>query len=222
MALRIEGYDARRLDLQTCDGPSKVLPAVIRMRPRAVLLDLDLGSHGSGLDLIQPLSMAGVAVIVVTSAIDNARWGECVSQGARKVIPKSAQLGEILGSIRRMVNGLPMMTPRERDELIQCWQRNLMVERELQARLAHLTHGEAEVLGYLMMGKQVGDIAKERFVSESTVRTQVKAVLAKLQVGSQLTAVGLAHKANWSPPPSPVTIASHATRHIESVQRLVS
>jgi len=52
----------------------------------------------------------------------------------------------------------------------------------------------------LMSGLQVVEIARQSFVSESTVRTQVKAVLAKLQVGSQLTAVGLAHAAQWRPP----------------------
>ena len=37
-------------------------------------------------------------------------------------------------------------------------------------------------------------------MSESTVRTQVKSILAKLQVSSQLTAVGLAHELGWESP----------------------
>jgi len=32
------------------------------------------------------------------------------------------------------------------------------------------------------------------------VRTQVKSILAKLEVSSQLTAVGLAHQLGWRPP----------------------
>jgi DNA-binding NarL/FixJ family response regulator len=63
-----------------------------------------------------------------------------------------------------------------------------------------MTRREAEVLGQLMAGKQVSEIARLRFVSESTVRTQVKSILAKLGVNSQLTAVGLAHKLGWQPP----------------------
>jgi DNA-binding NarL/FixJ family response regulator len=51
-----------------------------------------------------------------------------------------------------------------------------------------------------MTGRQVGDIAKLCFVSESTVRTQVKSILAKLQVSSQIGAVALAHRARWQPP----------------------
>ena len=63
-----------------------------------------------------------------------------------------------------------------------------------------MTRREAEVLGQLMAGKQVTEIARTRFVSESTIRTQVKSILSKLQVSSQLTAVGLAHRIGWTPP----------------------
>ena len=41
----------------------------------------------------------------------------------------------------------------------------------------------------------MGRIAKERFVAESTVRSQVRAILQKLGVNSQLEAVALAARA---------------------------
>ena len=44
------------------------------------------------------------------------------------------------------------------------------------------------------------EIATSSVVSEATVRTQVKSILAKLQVSSQLAAVGLANHAGWLPP----------------------
>ena len=50
------------------------------------------------------------------------------------------------------------------------------------------------------ISRQVSEIARRSFVSESTVRTQVKSVLGKLQVNSQLTAVGLAYRARWRAP----------------------
>jgi hypothetical protein len=37
-------------------------------------------------------------------------------------------------------------------------------------------------------------------VSVATVRTQVKSILAKLEVTSQLAAVGLAHQVDWKAP----------------------
>jgi DNA-binding NarL/FixJ family response regulator len=51
-----------------------------------------------------------------------------------------------------------------------------------------------------MNGQPVRDIARQSFVSEATVRTQVKSILAKLGVTSQLAAVGAAHQAGWRPP----------------------
>ena len=46
------------------------------------------------------------------------------------------------------------------------------------------------------------DIAQTSVVSVATVRTQVKSILAKLEVSSQLAAVGLAHAVNWRAPGS--------------------
>ena len=59
---------------------------------------------------------------------------------------------------------------------------------------------ETEVLGHLMKGRAVRQIAERGAVSEATVRTQVKSILAKLEVTSQLAAVGVAHRVGWRPP----------------------
>ena len=59
-----------------------------------------------------------------------------------------------------------------------------------------------EVLGALMRGAPVREIARTSVVSEATVRTQVKSILAKLEMSSQLAAVGAAYKVGWHPPQS--------------------
>lgn len=201
LALQAEGYAAERVvpdaDVRT---PPRLLAAVVRTRPRVVLLDLDLGPCGDSLPLIKPLAVTGVDVVVVTGTSDRARWGECLAAGARKVISKSAPLAEILSMVGRLANGLPVASSEERRELLDLFRQKRAEEEEIVGRLSLLTRREAEVLGLLMAGHQVSDIATQRVVSESTVRTQVKSVLAKLQVGSQLTAVGLAHRARWRPP----------------------
>ena len=51
-----------------------------------------------------------------------------------------------------------------------------------------------------MQGRTVREIANLSVVSEATVRTQVKSILAKLEVSSQLAAVGLAHSVGWRGP----------------------
>ncbi|HEY6932730.1 MAG TPA: response regulator transcription factor [Marmoricola sp.] len=199
-ALRLEGYEAQRIppsgELTTDD----LTQAVLSMQPAVVLLDLDLGSFGTGLPLINPLARAGIAVILVTASADRSSWGAAVHEGARKVLPKNTPMNEVVATIRRAVDGLPLMADDERRALVREWRVQVAEEQDVRTRLGRLTRREAEVLGLLMTGRQVGDIAKLCFVSESTVRTQVKSILAKLQVGSQIGAVALAHRVRWEPP----------------------
>jgi DNA-binding NarL/FixJ family response regulator len=63
---------------------------------------------------------------------------------------------------------------------------------------ARLTEREQVVLSELMEGQCAEDIAKAAFVSISTVRSQIKAILQKLGVNSQLAAVAMARRAGWS------------------------
>ena len=53
------------------------------------------------------------------------------------------------------------------------------------------------MLGALVDGHGVHDIAASDASRRPTVRTQVKSILAKLEVSSQLAAVGLAHRMDW-------------------------
>lgn len=45
-----------------------------------------------------------------------------------------------------------------------------------------------------MLGHTVSEIAREHVLSPATIRAQVKSILAKLGVSSQLGAVGLMHQ----------------------------
>ena len=201
LALSVEGYDVRRLPVPSEErAPGALAAAVIRLRPRVVLLDLDLGGFGDGVRLIAPLARSGTNVVVVTASIDRGRWGEAVRCGARKVLPKSRPLNEVLATVRRINQGLPVMSREEREELIAFWHHERAERAELEARFAMLTVRERQVLAHLMRGRTVREIARVSVVSEATVRTQVKAILAKLEVTSQLAAVGLAHGIAWPPP----------------------
>ena len=49
-----------------------------------------------------------------------------------------------------------------------------------------------------MTGRCPAEIAREDFVAEATVRTQIKSILAKLEVNSQIGAVAVVRRAGWS------------------------
>jgi two-component system, NarL family, nitrate/nitrite response regulator NarL len=194
IALRLEGFDVRRPHL------SRELDLVAfasQIRPRVALVDLDLGAYGDGAGLIAPLTRNGTDVVVVTASVDSAEWGGCLQRGARTVLSKSAPLETITSTVRRLFLGLPVLSRQDRDDFVEEWRRNRKADDVLRDRFGRLTHREREVLGELVDGLGVHDIAARDVVSEATVRTQVKSILAKLEVSSQLAAVGLAHRVGW-------------------------
>lgn len=201
LAITLQGHAVGRV---SASGPGRsataLLQAVLQQHPEIVLLDLDLGTGVDGGELVRPLAQAGVAVIVLSATEDLARLGECVRLGARAVVSKAAPLNSILARIRRVAANLPAMEPEERERLLASHdeeQRHLYRGR---AALSTLSRRESEVLGELMAGVTVSDIARSSYVSEATVRTQVKAIRSKLGVCSQLAAVGIATRAHWQPP----------------------
>jgi len=199
VALTLEGHEVQRVSLDE-HGLRGVdlFEAIIRTRPRIVLLDLNLGSM-NGATVVQPLTAAGVAVVVVTASADQARWGEVLSHGARTVLPKSAPLNTILASIRLIAKGKRVLPREERERLLAQFHQQRARAMDVRARLESLTPREQQILDHLINADSVRDIARKSFVSEATVRSQVKSILRKLGVSSQLGAVSLAIRAGRDP-----------------------
>lgn len=201
LALRVEGYDVRRVAVpDSPSSPAGLVSSITRLRPTVVLLNLDLGPFGDGAPLVAPLVAQGAEVIVLTGQTDRARWGEVLALGARIVVSKSQPLGDLLATVRRIHQGAPVLDRVERDVLVDEWQQRRHHHGVAHDRIGLLTCREREVLGELMRGHPVREIAARGVVSEATVRTQVKSILGKLEVSSQLAAVGLAHRVGWRAP----------------------
>ena len=84
VALTLEGHDVHRIEVPEGTPPAGwLLTALLRVRPRVVLLDLDLGPGGPGTRLIEPLVRTRAAVGVVTGETREAVWGECLRRSAR-------------------------------------------------------------------------------------------------------------------------------------------
>ena len=58
----------------------------------------------------------------------------------------------------------------------------------------------AEVLGMIVEGMSAREMASESYVSVATVRTQIRSILQKLGVNSQLEAAAIARASGWQPP----------------------
>lgn len=189
-------------------GPSTtdVLDAAAAHRPQVVLLDLDLGEAvGSGRDLVADLTAQGAAVVVLTGSTDELAHAACLEAGAVGVVSKAEPFAHLCVCVAAAAEGQPLVPATRRAELLGRLREARAEERRRTEPFRRLTAREQAVLGGLMAGESAADIAAASYVSLATVRTQIRSILWKLGVRSQLEAVSLAHTAGWRPEVEPVT-----------------
>ncbi|HET6874706.1 MAG TPA: response regulator transcription factor [Acidimicrobiales bacterium] len=196
-ALRADGYQVVVPKLEDADQVKAALRAA---QPVVALLDLDLGSFGSGESLLPELTELGTRTLVVSGNDDDAVAGRCLLGGAWGWVPKSTPLEGLLEAVRRAGEGVPVNGEADRDRLLRAWRARRTSDAREAEVFERLTRREAAVLGQLQEGMSVEQIAAASFVSQATVRTQVRAILTKLEVRSQMAAVVKAMRAGWTPP----------------------
>jgi DNA-binding NarL/FixJ family response regulator len=196
LALQGEGF---QVTLSPALEADKILEASSEADADVVLLDLDIGGElVTSLSLIEPLSAQGARVIMLTGVTDRARLAECLEKGAIGVIAKSEPFERLIEGVTEAVELGTLLSPGQRDELLAELRRQRAADRERKELFDRLTRREREVLYCLMDGLSAEQIAKEWVVSLATVRSQIRSLLMKLGVNSQLSAVALARKAGWS------------------------
>lgn len=126
-----------------------------------------------------------------------ARIGTAIANGAEGFVHKSQGFDALLDAVLRAAKG---EAPTDRRELRRLEQQVAGQREERRRQLAdfdRLTDREQQVLARLTAGDAVEAIATAGVVSVATVRTQVRGILTKLGVNSQMAAVALAHKLDW-------------------------
>lgn len=194
-ALEGEGMVTR---VSTGPTTEEVLEAATEMRPDVVLLDLQLGV-GSGICLVKPLADLGAAVVVLTGVTDEASLAECLEAGAHGLARKSEPFDRLVEKVTAAARGEAVTPPHERFAMLDLLRVHRREQRERFAPFEQLTSREAEVLAGLTRGMQAEAIARDAYVSVATVRSQIRSILRKLDVNSQLGAVALARETGWSP-----------------------
>lgn len=195
-ALRAEGLAvATSADL----APETLMARVTAARPQLVLLDYDLGEHGTSLPLIAQCRASGSHVVMLTGVSDRSVLASCVEAGAQGVISKSQPLDDLVAAIRRVVTTGALLTADQRQQWLSELREHRSAEQRRREPFDRLTVRERQVLAALVDGHSADHIAQTAVVSLATVRSQIKSILAKLGVNSQLSAVALARQAGWSP-----------------------
>ncbi|MCK4176290.1 LuxR C-terminal-related transcriptional regulator [Aciditerrimonas ferrireducens] len=183
--------------------PAMVALAVAAGRPSVPalvgLVDLNLAAELDGVEVIRLLARHGLPAAVLSGVVDRLRLGGAIAAGARAVLGKDAPLEDVLAVVDDLLAGREPPGRRQREELREHYLRDQRTREPLLRKLARLTSAEQEVLWLLAHGLDVHGIALERVVSETTVRSQVRSILLKLEVHSQQEAVTLVHRSRWRP-----------------------
>ncbi|GLU47145.1 LuxR C-terminal-related transcriptional regulator [Nocardiopsis ansamitocini] len=178
-------------------GKTQLQGQAATLQPGLVLLDLDLGNgvDGRPLDaatLAGEFVVQGWTVLILTGSTDRGRIAAAIAAGAAGWLSKAAPFPDLIYAILDALAGRPVMDAGERERLLVEHRAAQAQRRSSDQVLSRLTSREREVLAQLEAGKRATVIAEESFVSISTVRSQIRSILSKLNVKSQLEAVALA------------------------------
>ena len=193
---------ARGWDVETTSGPTAaaVIDHARAFQPECVVLDIHLGSAvGSGVDLITPLRQTGARVVMLTGETERAILAACLEAGALGWIAKSAFLVEVVASIEDSVAGRSLIGRASREAMLDDLRVQRSSRRLTLSPFDRLTPREQRVLGALIDGMSAEGIAEADFVALTTIRSQIRSILQKLGVRSQLAAVAQANRAGWRP-----------------------
>jgi DNA-binding NarL/FixJ family response regulator len=157
----------------------------IALAPDVVLMDLDLPDI-SGIEATQRIRAASsdTRVLILTVSDRKADFIGALKAGARGYLLKSMDSREVLAAIRRVADGEAVLPPRLATRLLD----EIAEPVQPEPSPEELTERELEVLNQLAQGLGNKEIATALNISENTVKTHVRSILAKLGVRSRTEA----------------------------------
>lgn len=180
---------------EAADGLAAV-NLVTREEPDVVLMDVRM-PHLDGIEATRQITASGVAtrILVVTTFDVDEYVAGAVRAGASGFLLKDTPPEELLRAIRVVAGGDALLAPSSTRQLIERFVTGTVPELTDGAEvLASLTDREQEVLGLLARGLSNAEIADELVLGETTVKTHVGRVLAKLDVRDRVQAVVWAYE----------------------------
>lgn len=188
-ALASRGFEAFSLRWPGLGGESVASRQLSALWPDCLLLMVDLEPPARLREAQALVSQVPVRSLLLTGTPMGPLWGAMLESGVSAVLPTTTQLDEIVERLTDLMLDRPVMSEHLKQELLRAW-RTVRTEQEvLIARMKSLTPREQTVLRMLYAGDGVRTISDLMGVTEATVRSQVKSVLRKLDVNSQLAAV---------------------------------
>ena len=181
------------------DGGAAIAQAAALL-PDVVLMDIRMpGLDGiAATEAIVREHPATRVLVLTTFDLDEYAFG-AIRAGASGFLLKDAQRHELTSAVRAVHRGDAALSPRITRMLLEHVSPGLGAPAAdpAAAPLAALTDREREVFLAIGRGQTNAEIAETLYVSESTVKTHVGRVLAKLGARDRIHAVILAHRLRY-------------------------
>jgi len=167
-----------------------IAAAIASLQPNVVLLDLEL-DQTHGVDALRQLREAApeIRVIIYTSHDEEDRIIQAAELGVDGYLLKGCPKEEILGAIHSVHEGGTVLEASVATKLMRHMNRRSRVPSKPDVPFSKR---EKQVLELLAAGKTNRDIGTTLFISESTVKFHVHAILNKLDAGNRTEAVAIA------------------------------
>lgn len=168
-------------------SPAEALAAATRLTPDVVLMDLRFGSEReNGVDATRSLRAlpSPPSVLVLTTYDTDADILGAVEAGASGYLLKDAPPHELIAAVRAAAAGESALAPAVAARLLE----------RLRSPVARLSARETEVLALVARGLSNTEVATELFVTETTVKSHLVHIYAKLDVASRTAAVSAARR----------------------------
>lgn len=181
---------------EAADGAVAVTQARA-LRPDVVLMDIRMPTM-DGIEATRRLTAAGPLprVLVLTTFDHDEYVVEALRAGASGFLLKDVPADDLVTAVRVVDRGDAIVAPSVTRRLLDRFADHLPSASAPPAPvpLGQLTEREREVLLLMARGMSNGEIAAELVVSETTVKTHVSNVLAKLGLRDRVQAVVLAYE----------------------------
>lgn len=189
-ALRSAGFASATSGVPS--GPLEVRAVrrwITGVRPAVGLLAADIYDAAHLRDAAAVVSALDLDWLLLTSTQHGAAWGALIDAGVRDVLGAATNLAELGRALRMLAARRPPLSVEAHERAMRAWLAAPEERRELARRIEALSPREMEILMDLHRGESPRLIAARSGVAEGTVRSQVKSLLHKLGVRSQIQAV---------------------------------
>jgi DNA-binding NarL/FixJ family response regulator len=177
------------------DG-EQAIAQVAEQHPDAILLDLNMPVlDGIGATRRLVAEHPGVAIVVLTTYVDDTNVLEALKAGARSYLTKDADRTDIARALQAAAAGLTVFDPRVHDTLLAATATPPPAPARLAAQLPDgLTQREAEILALITRGFTNPEIAQHLCLSNHTVKSHINRIFNKTQSRDRAAAIGYAHR----------------------------